>query len=366
MAQKNYFDVINFIRKEYNDGDDLKNEWVKRRCSINPEKHKSGIDEHPSLSIHTETGNFNCFVCGEKGKPENLLVFSKKCSDVKEAKDYLTKNYPIIRKEYNRDEISDEDILEIYAYRDIDNSVAFEILRLRPNSVKFDNDPKPFKCRRYNSKKKCYEYNMHDVKRIPYNLPNIISSQLVFKVEGEKDANTLIKLGFIATTNTFGANGWTKELNKYFKDKDVVILPDQDIPGERHGRIVATNLHHIARSIKIVNIPDAKDISDVVELLTEQGKSLEEIREYILSYISGTKDWVFTFDNALFNPSEYIVVGKFKPKLLGDEILKDFYFLNCGNTLYHYKDGIFIRDGENAVKSYAQKILDIESLLQNS
>jgi RecA-family ATPase len=55
------------------------------------------------------------------------------------------------------------------------------------------------------------------------------------------------------------------ELNEHFKNRHVVILPDNDQPGRWHASQVATNLHGIAASLKIVELPglgDKQDVSD--------------------------------------------------------------------------------------------------------
>jgi Family of unknown function (DUF5906) len=74
--------------------------------------------------------------------------------------------------------------------------------------------------------------------KVPYRLPELLAAAPttpVYICEGEKDADNLMKLGFLATCNSGGAdpgNGskWTAELNAYFKDRHVYILPDNDAP----------------------------------------------------------------------------------------------------------------------------------------
>lgn len=71
-----------------------------------------------------------------------------------------------------------------------------------------ENEKKLYKAIRYKGKKfrqaKYYNgewiYTMQDVKYVLYNLPNIIKSDIIYFVEGEKDADNLNKLGLTATT----------------------------------------------------------------------------------------------------------------------------------------------------------------------
>jgi hypothetical protein len=45
--------------------------------------------------------------------------------------------------------------------------------------------------------------------KIPYRLPELIAAQVVYIVEGEKDADRLASLGLVATTSSEGAGKWS-------------------------------------------------------------------------------------------------------------------------------------------------------------
>ena len=77
--------------------------------------------------------------------------------------------------------------------------------------------------------------------KIPYRLPELAKApgREVFICEGEKCADAVAKLGYLATTASEGAGKWTPELNKWFKDRDVYLLPDNDGPGKHHAEQVA-------------------------------------------------------------------------------------------------------------------------------
>src|SRR5262249_38194060 len=68
-----------------------------------------------------------------------------------------------------------------------------------------------------------------DGPKIPYRLPELLAAPLTAKVhiaEGEKDADALAKLGFVATTNSEGAANWSDDLNEYFRDRHVYVYED--------------------------------------------------------------------------------------------------------------------------------------------
>jgi putative DNA primase/helicase len=102
-----------------------------------------------------------------------------------------------------------------------------------------------------------WEYTIKDVRLVPYNLPDVLQAPRVFIAEGEKDCINLKKVGLTASCNPMGAGKWRKEFNYYFKDKEVIILPDNDDPGRKHAASVARHLRGIAASVKILELSGA-------------------------------------------------------------------------------------------------------------
>jgi hypothetical protein len=116
--------------------------------------------------------------------------------------------------------------------------------------------------------------------KIPYRLPELLAAEhdTVIICEGEKDADNLVKLGFTATTNAGGAGKWTPELSQWFKGRDIFILPDNDDPGEKHGKQVAEALAGIAREVRIVRLPGLPPKGDVSNWIAAGGTADELAR----------------------------------------------------------------------------------------
>jgi hypothetical protein len=118
--------------------------------------------------------------------------------------------------------------------------------------------------------------------KVPYRLPEILTNKTapVLIVEGEKDADNLFALGFLATTNTEGAGKFTAAMAQYFADRDVYILPDNDPPGADHARGVTGLLTGIARSIRVVSLPGLPEKGDVSNWI-EAGGTAEQLADIL-------------------------------------------------------------------------------------
>ena len=116
-----------------------------------------------------------------------------------------------------------------------------------------------------------------------YRMPNVAKAiregKPVFVVEGEKDVETLERLGKTATCNPGGAGKWRDGYSQRLKDADVIILPDSDTKdngytGQNHALDVALKLQGIAKRVRLIDIkaacpdlPPKGDISDMVAIM---------------------------------------------------------------------------------------------------
>ncbi len=139
-----------------------------------------------------------------------------------------------------------------YTYYNADGTVAYTKTRI-DNADK----TKQFYFEQPNGKR-----NLQGVNRVPYNLPAVLNAQTVYFVEGEKCADAVIKQGFVATTLDNGANSkWLSEYTDYFKNKNVIIIPDNDTPGMDYAKKVLQNVP-TARIVKLPDLPPKGDIYD--------------------------------------------------------------------------------------------------------
>ena len=152
-------------------------------------------------------------------------------------------------------------ISETYDYTDAKGKLVYQICRL---------EPKDFRARRPNGRGG-WIWGKGDAQSVLYHLPAVIASQEVCVPEGEKDADNLMRLGFVATTNPFGAGKWTKGHSQTLRGKDVVIfgdIGDADGKGEKHTALRIRELTGVAKLIKNVSLPDGfHDVSDYIASL---------------------------------------------------------------------------------------------------
>jgi len=147
-----------------------------------------------------------------------------------------------------------------YEYRDLDGNLIYFVCRMEhPTKKKEFVQGTPD------------HWGVGDVTPIPYNWQEVNAADWCCVVEGEKDVETLHKLGVPATTNSGGAKKWRPEFAEYLRGKKVVILPDNDDVGAEHADLVARDLYGIASSVKVVRcsrIPKG----DVTDFLEKEGR----------------------------------------------------------------------------------------------
>jgi hypothetical protein len=93
--------------------------------------------------------------------------------------------------------------------------------------------------------------------------------------EGEKDTRTVAELGFRAFTFGGVGDGLSESvkgvLPQYITGEHIVILADDDEPGEKHAQAKAAFAYGKAKSIRILRINGVKDVSDWVAACRKMG-----------------------------------------------------------------------------------------------
>ena len=147
-------------------------------------------------------------------------------------------------------------IVATYDYHDAGGTVVRQVVRY---------EPKGFAQRRPDGAGG-WAWDTKGAPDVLYRLPQVAAAiadhEPVWIVEGEKDADALVRAGVCATTNPQGAGKWRPEYTDQLRGAEVVIVADDDAPGRSHARAVAADLARVAVDAAIVLPAHGKDAAD--------------------------------------------------------------------------------------------------------
>lgn len=135
-----------------------------------------------------------------------------------------------------------------------------------------------------------------------YNLPEVIDSNTIYFTEGEKDADTLKKLGFAGTTTPGGGRGlksYAKKNPNLFKpieNKEIRIISDNDEVGSEYIKQVIEAIKYKVKNIKVFDLckvmPNLKKKGDITDVVMAVGK--EKTIEYLQELEKNTEYYDLT------------------------------------------------------------------------
>jgi hypothetical protein len=175
-------------------------------------------------------------------------------------------------------------IVKVWTYTDEAGAELFEVCHLENGEIGADGKPdKTYRQRRKDALGK-YILDMDGVRKVPYRLPQLIEaiaqSKTIFITEGEKCADAVIALGGVATCNAMGAGKWPDDLTPFFKNADVVVLPDNDDPGAKHAALLLEKLQGTARRVRIIELPNLPPKGDIADWIVAGG-TLENLEALV-------------------------------------------------------------------------------------
>lgn len=145
-----------------------------------------------------------------------------------------------------------------YDYVDGSGNFVFQVVRYKPKS---------FRQRRPNPNNPgAWIWNLRGIEPRPlYRLPDILAAtttgQTIYLCEGEKDADALMELGLVATTNAGGTATWTKTDAAQLEGANVIVLADNDDPGIKGAWKRADSIPG-AVVLQLPDLPEKGDVSD--------------------------------------------------------------------------------------------------------
>lgn len=243
-------------------------------------------DTAPSATVFLSgNGGFCCHGCGVKG---NVFQFEMRISGC----DLLTARQNISSiTGADASQSSPMGVLTgCYDYRRPDGSLAFQKRRYVA-----ENDDKTF--RQYRPLGNGWASGLtEDTPRVLYNLPHVVTANLVLIAEGEKDCETLMQLSpwpnrpdlrIAATCNPEGAwkpgqtPKWLAQYSTWLAGKQVVVFEDNDESGAAWADHVSSEAIKYAEGVRRVSFKDMPEKSDVSDWF--EGKTIEDLRKLVTS-----------------------------------------------------------------------------------
>lgn len=174
-----------------------------------------------------------------------------------------------------------------YIYRHPDGAPAFRVVRYEPKSFR----------QHAADGQGGWRPTRDGAADVVFQLDLIQGHSRIAVVEGEQDVLTLRKWGIPATCNAGGAGKWRAHHSQQLQTAGVtrvVLVPDNDAPGERHMHEVAASLRAIGIGVQWCALPDLPPKGDVTDAVA-RGLS----REALKAALQGAPEYVPPADLAL-------------------------------------------------------------------
>lgn len=138
-----------------------------------------------------------------------------------------------------------------------------------------------------------WTYNRQGVPHSLYIAGTLTNFMVV--AEGEKDADSLHRLGFDAVSGADGAGPgkWRQEYTEQLRGCAVTIFPDNDAVGKAYAEETAAALHGVAAHVRLCDLstvwPEIPEHGDVSDFISKFGD--EEACRLIADLAANTPDW---------------------------------------------------------------------------
>jgi hypothetical protein len=260
-------------------------------------------DRNPSLSVHENSDGQVLLYCHRNNGCTAPMVCESLGMDVKDLfpKDSLrTSTSDVV---YPKQAPPKLRFVASYDFTDADGNLLFQKVRY----VDENTGRKTFRQRKPDGSGG-WDYKLGDTPKVLYNLPAVLKAkedgETVFVVEGEKDADTIIAMGGVATTMPGGAGKWLPIHTMALSGAVVDIIADNDEPGVKHAAQVHNELLSAGCDVKVWRCPSEKDVTDHVQA----GGELSTLVELDMAAVdAGPVELVDEVEEAPLSPAEQAI-----------------------------------------------------------
>lgn len=253
MGIENQPDIVGVIERE---GIALKREgklYVGKCCFH--------ADSTPSMKVFPQNNSFFCFSCRTGG---DTITFIQKLHNMnfidacKHLGIEIEKNNPDVKQR----------VVETYTYTDGANTYYKD--RLEPGK---GGRSKEFRAWSLKNGERQY---VRGCDPLIYNGDTLPDAKAVVFVEGERKADVVNAWnlpGVVAVCLDSGSGApWKPEYTDALRDKEkIIILPDNDEPGEKYALMIARQLMDVVPEIKIIHLSGLQAKGDIVDWVQAGG-----------------------------------------------------------------------------------------------
>lgn len=230
-----------------------------------------------------------------------------------------------------------------YRYTDADGNYLYSKLRYEGKNIKYARIVDGEKVASGKGDTPGELYNLFGLKRA------IEQGYTIYYVEGEKDVGTMKGLGLTAVT-AGGTSDWKKSFAKHFIGAHhVVIVADNDAPGQDLARRVTADLRSTVFDITVIT-PSSLKHGDVTDWIEDEDGTREKLFDLVAETKPVTASWVSD-------------KGKINPSLLADAILSQQHVVVARNPgtradqVLWYRNGVYHVCSETEVQSEVDRYL---------
>lgn len=246
-------------------------------------------EQHPSAHVNLEERVFHCKVCGQGHSEQSFVSAVLGCTYGNALRLIQIFNNDEDILEWDRELLKDETLQRIYAL-----GITPEVIRdlhLKTG----DNDEIAFPVFMYDKLVDIRKYNPGQSPKIksrsgainglvlPYDLWRLDKRRVTLICAGEKDMAVARSHNFNAITLTGGENT-LPTFPEEFKDRNVVILYDNDAPGKAGAIKLANYLKPVCKSVKnctAFHEVCREDKEDLTDFFNKYGGTREQLIQYM-------------------------------------------------------------------------------------
>lgn len=282
--------MIKELLSKHNINYEIHGTEIKLPCPFT--NHEHDVSGQYGFSINTETSQYHCFKCGERGNiytlceklgwdlPIGLQKLKKgtynNSYSTTSTKAALSENS---RKYLNGRGISDQIIDDFKIIEKVHKGSKYIALPVEDSSGTVIGS-KLRECPEFGNKKlwdqkggSAQLFGFHYAKNHPH------LGRTIVITEGELDALAVISQGYAAVSSTGGANTWNDGWSELIKNNydTVYVALDNDEAGKKGTKKVVESLwKNKAQNIYIVNLPTERGLKDIGEFI-QSGETVSEI-----------------------------------------------------------------------------------------